>query len=132
MPLEKNMLLVDANVILRYLLRDSEELYAKAEEVFNEVLDGRAKILILESVVAEVVYVLQKVYNVSRKEISEVLEKLIEFRGVKVYNKEQVLKALEIFSTKNIDFVDCLLCAYGQRNKVITFDKGLKKCLSSS
>ncbi len=131
MPSEKNISLIDANVILRYLLRDNEDLYAKAEEVFNDVMEGKAKILILESVIAEVVYVLQRIYNVSRKEISEILKELIELRGVKVHNKGQMLKALEIFSEKKLDFVDCILCAYGNENKVITFDKGLKKCLSA-
>ena len=131
MPSEKNISLIDANVILRYLLRDNEELYAKAEGVFNDVMEGKRKILILESVIAEVVYVLQRIYNVNRKEISEILRELIELRGVKVHNKGQMLKALEIFSEKNLDFVDCLLCAYGNENKVITFDKGLKKCLSA-
>ena len=131
MPSEKNISLIDANVILRYLLRDNEDLYAKAEEVFNDVMEGKAKILILESVIAEVVYVLQRIYNVSRKEISEILKELIELRGVKVSNRGQMLKALEIFSEKKLDFVDCILCAYGNENKVITFDKGLKKCLSA-
>ncbi len=59
MPSEKNTSLIDANVILRYLLRDSEELYAEAEKVFNEVMEGKSKVLILESVVAEVVEDLQ-------------------------------------------------------------------------
>ncbi len=131
MPSEKNTSLIDANVILRYLLRDSEELYAEAEKVFNEVMEGKAKVLILESVVAEVVYVLQKIYNVSRKEISDVLRELIELRGVKIHNERQMVKALEIFSTKNLDFVNCLLCSYGEGHQVITFDKGLKKCISA-
>ena len=33
MPSEKNISLIDANVILRYLLKDKGELYAKAERV---------------------------------------------------------------------------------------------------
>ncbi len=130
MPSEKNISLIDTNVILRCLLKDKEELYTKAEKVFNEVMEGKAKVIILESVVAELVYVLQRLYKVSRKEVSEVLRELIELRSVKVHNKGKVLKALEIFSTKNLDFVDCLLCAYGEENKLITFDKGLSRCLS--
>ncbi|EDP74796.1 PIN domain-containing protein [Hydrogenivirga sp. 128-5-R1-1] len=131
MPSEKNISLIDANVILRYLLRDNKELYAKAEEVFNDMMEGKTKILILESVIAEVVYVLQRIYNVSRKEISEILRKLIELRGVKVHNKGQMLNALEIFSEKKLDFVDCILCAHREENEVITFDKGLRRCLSA-
>ncbi|SFN09498.1 PIN domain-containing protein [Thermodesulforhabdus norvegica] len=131
MPSEKSITLVDANVILRYLLKDNKELYAKAEEVFNAVFDGKAKVLLLESVLAEVVYVLQKLYKVSRSEISEVLRELIELKGIKALNKSHLLKALEIFENKNLDFVDCLLCAYGKEREVITFDKNLQRCLKS-
>ena len=129
---EKNTVLIDANVVLRYLLRDNEEFYRESETVFEDALSGKKKIYILQSVIAEVVYVLQKLYKISRQEISEVLSDLIEPRSIKVRDKETVLKALDIFGKKNLDFVDCVLCAYGKKYKVITFDKELKKCLKGS
>ena len=42
--------LVDANVILRYLLRDDERLFQKASEVLEKVRTGEDKVVILESV----------------------------------------------------------------------------------
>jgi predicted nucleic-acid-binding protein len=38
---------------------------------------------------------------------------------------------LEIFQSKNLDFVDCLLCAYSYRDKVVTFDKKLNNCINN-
>ena len=35
----KNIRIVDANVILRYLLADSEPLFEETEKIFNEALD---------------------------------------------------------------------------------------------
>ena len=58
------MSLVDANVVLRYLLDDHADLSAKAAEM----IERQSATLPME-VACEVVYVLQKVYAVERKEI---------------------------------------------------------------
>ena len=66
------MSLVDANVVLRYLLDDHAELSPKAAEI----LERHAVTLPVE-VGCEVVYVLQKVYAVERREIQRLLGDLL-------------------------------------------------------
>ncbi len=127
----KNIKIVDANVILRYLLVDDEQLFQKAENIFNEALNLQVEILIKEAVIAEVVYVLEKFYKVSRKEISQTLKNLISLRGIKTENKNFILKALDIYSYKNLDFVDCILCAMSEQYDIETFDKKLNKCIET-
>ena len=61
------MKLVDANVLLRFLLNDIPE----QSDVARRAIESGAAVEI--EVVAEVVYVLQRVYEVPRKEIAEVL-----------------------------------------------------------
>lgn len=112
------MAIVDANVILRYLLKDDEELYKKAENLFNDILSGRKKILLLHTVIAEVVYVLQKLYKVDRREIAEVLKELLKIKS--------------IFEKKSLDFVDCILCAYGGKHTIVSFDKKVEKCVKTN
>ena len=131
MPLQKNIIIVDANIILRYLLRDNEKFYKEAEALFNDAFSGKKRILIMHSIIAEVVYVLLKLYKVSRKEIAEVLIELMKIKGVKVQNKEILLNTFEIFKNKNLDFIDCLLCAYSRKYKVMSFDKEVNKCIKS-
>jgi len=131
MPLQKNIIIVDANIILRYLLRDNEKFYKKAEALFNDAFSGKKKILIMHSIIAEVVYVLLKLYKVSRKEIAEVLIELMKIKGVKVQDKEILLNTFKIFKNKNLDFIDCLLCAYSRKYQVMSFDKEVNKCIKS-
>jgi len=92
------MILLDANYILRYLLQDHEEMFLIAKETIHN--NG---CMVLNEVVAEVVYVLQKVYS-------------------------DVLLALQYYQERNIDFVDGYLCALKDEYEVKTFDKKLLKC----
>ncbi len=134
MNLKKNTVIVDANVILRYLLADHEEFYKKAEELFDAAIDGKIRVRILQSVIAEVVYVLAGLYKVRRGEISEALSNLLRIKTVKISDKDIVITALEIYKTTNLDFVDVLLCAYGKNSpevSVFSFDRGVVKCIES-
>ena len=64
-----------------------------------------------------------------RERISQVLVDLLKAKGIKVIDKDVLVNSLKLFSEKNMDFVDCLLCAYGIRYKVASFDKKVVKCL---
>ncbi len=66
------MRIVDTNIIVRYVLRDHEEMYAKAKTLLEE-----QEIFIPLEVVAEVVYVLEKVYRTERTDIRETLLTLV-------------------------------------------------------
>ena len=125
----KNIKLIDANVILRYLLDDNEELSRKAKNLIDRAINLEVEILVKEIVLAEVVYVLEKFYKVNRKEIADVLETFISLRGIKTENKENIQKALKTYSEKKLDFVDCILCAMGKDYDIGTFDKKLKRCI---
>lgn len=132
MPSEKNIVIVDANVILRYLLKDHEEFYKKAEELFDAAMDGKISVRIFQSVIAEVVYVLLGLYKVRRAEIAEALRCFLNIKAIKVNDKQIVINALEIFRITNLDFVDALLCSYGKnfpKVTIVSFDKGVNKCI---
>jgi len=117
---------LDTNYILRYLLNDNEEMAAVAEEVILH-----QEVHISNEVWAEVVYVLEGVYNLEKKKISQVLLSLLRADNIQVVDKYNLVKALEIFAQKKLDFVDCLLCAYAELDEVLTFDKKLKKCVEN-
>ncbi|HHX60521.1 MAG TPA: type II toxin-antitoxin system VapC family toxin [Epulopiscium sp.] len=120
------MIIVDANVILRYLLQDIEELFGKAVKVIED-----EDIYIPNEVMAEVVYVLEKVYKVDREDIEKTLMSLISYTNIKVDNKDLIKTALQLFSVRRLDFVDTLLFAYNKVEdyEVITFDRKLNKVI---
>lgn len=113
-------LLIDTNVILRFLLQDNPELSAKATElIVNE------QTCCLDAVVCEVVYVLGGVYKMDRIEIAELLFKIFDNDIISPENKPIILKTLSIFKETKMDFVDCLLIANHlvTHQPIFAFDK---------
>lgn len=126
----KSIYLLDTNFILRYLLKDVFEQFDVANKLVTEIEKGELKAKIIDGVFCEVVYVLGKVYNVPRKEISDILTELLTYKGF--ISTEPLKLALLKFSKNNIDIVDCLLCAYSELSSneyVITFDKKLNNLI---
>ena len=118
------MQLIDANVILRYLLCDHEEMSAKARTV---ILCGAYTTV---EVLAEVVYVLQGVYSASREEVCEWITALLD--DVHVENSGALKHALKAFAETKLDFVDCVLLGYHRIMgiEIFTFDKKLNRLLN--
>ncbi len=123
-PQGRNMVVLDANAVLRYLLKDINEQYEEVERVI-----GRGDACVYMPVVAEAVYVLSGVYGFSREKIDEALESLID--EVAVYEEDILRTALRLYSMTSLDFVDCWLVARNTvaGEEIITFDKALRKHL---
>ena len=123
------MIIVDTNVILRYLLQDNEELSSKAIEIIDN-----NEIFIPTEVIFEVSYVLKKVYNVEKDKIFETIKLLLDMENIKFKNKKTIEVAFKIYSEKNLDIVDCILYAYNKVEKfeIKSFDKKLCKILEKN
>lgn len=123
MPWPKNMKLIDANVILRYLLNDHPETSLQAKEIIASGAYTKPE------VIAEVVYVLKGVYQVTRNDTRRFIGELL--RCVSCTEVLAVKAALELYADTSLDFVDCLLTAYHQVNgeEVFTFDRKLIRYL---
>jgi predicted nucleic-acid-binding protein len=74
------------------------------------------------------------VYKVRRKEIKESVTAFIHDSGCGLANYPITLKSLEIYSEKDLDFVDCVLAAYAKVNKIeiATFDSKLRKLVDNN
>ncbi|CAA6803188.1 MAG: Unknown protein [uncultured Sulfurovum sp.] len=120
------MIVLDTNYILRYLLDDNHEMYLEAKKI----IDTNA-CLVLNEVVSEVIYVLRGVYSVPKEVIVKSLTSFINMQNLSMYEpKDTLLKALQIYESKNLDFVDCYLCALAHKYEVKSFDKKLMKCVT--
>ncbi|MBK5931110.1 PIN domain-containing protein [Halochromatium salexigens] len=122
------MSLVDANVVLRYLLEDHAELSPRAAEI----LEQQQVTLPIEAA-CEVVYVLQKVYEVDRDTISQRLTELVTEGLVRMDKPGIFLRALDCYRQRGLDFVDCLLVGYHleEQQPIITFDDKLAKVIKA-
>lgn len=121
------MTMLDANIILRYLFDDNEEMAGKAAEYIE---DGNAVVSI--EVIAEVIYVLKGVYSLERTDISRTITEFLKL--VDCSDMNVLSLAVQTFGIENLDFVDCVLFAYHkERNmKIAAFDKKLLKFLKTA
>lgn len=119
--------MLDANIILRYLFDDNEEMAGKAAEYIE---DGNAVVSI--EVIAEVIYVLKGVYSLERTDISRTITEFLKL--VDCSDMNVLSLAVQTFGIENLDFVDCVLFAYHkERNmEIATFDKKLLKLLKTA
>jgi len=74
--------LPDTNILIRYLTRDDEPLYVRAKEFFDKVKEGSTRAIILESVIAECIYVLTKIYKVPKNKAAESLIDILHYQGI--------------------------------------------------
>ena len=118
------MVLLDTNAILRYLLNDNPDQKNRVTELIN------AGSFTTPEVIAEVVYVLLRIYKTTREEISWAIHCLI--LDVKIDNIKAMRYALGVFNQTSLDFVDCLLIAYNKvfGIEVLSFDKKLNHTMN--
>ena len=126
---ENSETLPDTNVILRYLLADIPEQFAKVEPFFESVRVGSERALLLESVVVECVYVLTKYYQVPRESVVMTLTELLQYKGITNPDKDILIAGLRHYGNNTLDVVDCLLLAQAEcsRRRVFSFDKKLNR-----
>lgn len=127
MQWQKNMQLIDANVILRYLLNDHPELSPAAKTFISS---GCA--YTKPEIIAEVVYVLKSVYKIEKSDIKKFMYSLLN--DISCSESKCVLLAMDIYAAISFDFVDCLLIAYHRINgeDIFSFDQKLNKHLDKA
>ena len=126
--MKRNFYLIDTNVIIRFLTKDNEILSERSAEIFDKIESGEIKAKITDGVLAEIVYVIMKIYKKDRKFITGTLRKILNLRGIINHDKVQLKKALDIFEERKIDIVDAILLARSEQCLgVLSFDRDLNR-----
>ncbi|MBS3984113.1 MAG: PIN domain-containing protein [Selenomonadales bacterium] len=117
---------IDANVVLRYLVDDGDQ--ATRAGLLLQAADQEEKTLLLPDLaLADIVWVLEKVYKTPRPEIRDAVSVLLSVRGLKFSaGKALVADALALYAEKNIDWSDAFIAGQmtGMKLRTIySFDK---------
>ena len=126
-----NRYFIDANIIIRHLTGDHPTLSPKATRFMEKIAKKEILSYITTLVIHEVTYVLQYVYGVNRKKITESLKKLLKLENLEVLDmdKDSLLQALDDFTKYNVDFPDCVYkqILLNQGLEMASFDKDFRK-----
>jgi predicted nucleic-acid-binding protein len=120
---------VDANVLLRFLTGEPQDLADKAARLMGRA-ERREVVLVVSSlVIAEVIWVLKSFYRNSLADIARVLVPLMSADGLEVEDRETLIQAVELARDENVDFVDAMLALQAARRDepVCSFDRDFKR-----
>ena len=104
---QEKVYLIDTNVILRYLLEDHPKFSPKAKAFMGDISEGAKKADVFDVVIVECIYVMEKYYQIPRREISTTLSGILNFPGIVNPNRSEILQALlpvQLLYSKSVCF----------------------------
>ena len=120
------MIGLDTNVIVRYLAQDDRAQSALATKLIEGTLTAEEPGFVSVVVLAEIVWVLESCYGVSRREIGELVERMLRVKQLRFQDADSAWQALRAFRAGKSDFADCLIERIGHAREcdhTLTFDK---------
>jgi len=122
-------IIVDANVIIRFLLNDHPKLSPQAISIFSQAQKKLIKVYLDEVILAEVIWTLSSFYKIKKANLTENIEKFLSQDWVVSKKKDLMLNALYLYKSSNLDYIDCWAYVVSQdfKFKLETFDMNLKR-----
>lgn len=103
--MSKNLL--DTNLIIRFLVNDNPQKVSKVEKL----LKNKANInILLDTIVAEIIWVLSSYYSLSKQEVIERIRALIHVDTIDC-NEVLINRSLTLWEDYNISYIDAYLVA---------------------
>jgi predicted nucleic acid-binding protein len=121
--------IVDANILLRYIANDQPAQVEAVERLLDKFASGEARGTLLPTVFLEIIYVLERQYDVSRQQISEALQDILTMDGFTIVDRAQLLDAaIDYQRRRGISFADAYHCAMARTHHngvIVSFDRKL-------
>lgn len=103
------MIGLDTNVLVRYLTQDHPEQASKASRLIETRCTKDEPGFISLIVLCELVWVLRGAYGYEKKLVTEVLERIMETRELRVEAEQTARSALSAFRRGPADFADYVI-----------------------
>jgi predicted nucleic-acid-binding protein len=120
---------LDTNVLVRYLIKDDLRQWQIADRLIDDIAAASETCFINNIVLCELVWVLKSAYKLSREELVEILEKILQVIAFDFEDRKAALWAVQQMKAGNADFADYLIGRVNQQagcTETVTFDAKLK------
>ena len=91
---------IDTNIILRFLTGDIPEQFEKSKRLIKRIEERKEKVFLPLLCAFEVVFTLEKFYQIPKEEIEEKLSLLLSLKGIHLPLKTLFLQALSLYKEK--------------------------------
>lgn len=119
-------IVLDTNILIRHLVGTPE---AMAERSTRLLAEGSGLVLV-DIVVAEVVYVLESVYRRSRSQVAEAIRSLLSLRSIHTFDPALLLRTIQVYEDDRLDFADAYRVALAESTgigRVASFDRAIER-----
>ena len=119
------MLGLDANVLVRFLVRDHEAQFERARRLIKREVGAQEKVLISLLVLLETEWVLRSRYGLQKNHIVDAISGLLDATELELEDEPTIEEALYLWKDSAADFADCLIGAHHRRlgcRATATFD----------
>lgn len=116
--------LIDTNLIIRFLVNDNPEKVLRVEKLLR---DRENRNILLDTVVAEIIWVLSSYYELEKSDVVKKVRALISLDTIEC-NDFLINKALTLWEKNNISYIDSYLVAVSQIGNITiySYDQRLK------
>ncbi len=120
--MSKNLL--DTNLIIRFLVNDDPRKVSRVEKL---LVDKNNTNILLDTIVAEIIWVLNSYYSLKKTEVVEKIRALIHVDTIEC-NEVLINKALAFWEGNNISYIDSYLVAVANLGNIplFSYDDKLK------
>ena len=119
-------IVLDTNVLVSFLTDRNAEQQAQAAALFESAARAEAELMLHQTVIGEMVYVLRNLYRVERRDIARTLDDLLSTAGVTPVDEVIWSRVLALWPGAFPDFADAVLAAVTAQQRydaVATFDQ---------
>lgn len=124
--------LIDTNALISFVTDRNQAQQEIVTPLFEAASRLKCSLICHQFVLAEFVFVMDKVYGTPKETINAMLHDFISMPGVEVHQQTDFNLLLSIWPAKITDFGDALLAASGKAIKgatIVTFDEKFKAAL---
>lgn len=109
------MLGIDTNVLVRFLVRDDEPQFKKAQKLIRREVSAGRPVFVSLLVMVETESVLRSRYSLQTSVVIEAFSRLLESADVQFEDEPTVEEALFTWKDNAAGFADCLIGARNRR-----------------
>lgn len=120
------MIGLDTNILVRYLTQDDPVQSAKATEIIEQRLTAADRGFVSVVTMAEIVWVLDRAYGLTKKEITAAIERMLQVEVLLIENEQEVFAAMIALKQSQGAFADALIAQLGTKagcTHTLTFDR---------
>ncbi len=120
------MIGLDTNILIRYLTQDDPVQSSKATQVIEHRLSPRNMGFVSVVTMAEIVWILDRAYGLTNREIAAAVERMLQVEVLVVENEQEVFAAMMALKQGRGAFADALIAELATRagcTHTLTFDK---------